>query len=532
MAAWLETADGLIELDCGDLQTASAMPLAGKDMTAATPPQVALLPWPAQITIDQTGPAVQLRPGDGLSMAEMTAIAALHHRLFPLAPSLLDLSGGRPVAARHDPDITDPEGFTLDFAPDQIMLGYGAPQGRRYGLIALAQMVHAAQTDTRFAIPLRGQIKDAPRFGWRGLHLDVARNFRSIEHVHRVVDIMAWHRLNRLHWHLTDDEGWRIEIPALPQLTRIGAHRGADALLPPQYADGPNGQSGFYSVAEARDLIARAATLGIEVIPEIDMPGHMTALLAAMPHLVDPDEVPDSYRSIQGYPNNALNPAVPAVYDVVETILDAICDIFPARIIHLGGDEVDAASWRQSPAAAALARAEGMAPDQATHGLQALFMRRAQQMLIARGRIMGGWDECAEGGGVDPAHALLFAWRAPEKTAELMALGYDVVATPGQAYYLDMAHDGGWDGLGATWAGVVPIRAAYEFEASDGLPSAAPGRLIGVQGGTWSESLDNVQRWNHMVFPRLSAIAEAGWARPEIKDFARFSALAPLMPQL
>lgn len=348
----------------------------------------------------------------------------------------------------------------------------------------------------------------------------------------RVIDIMTWLRLNRLHWHLTDDEGWRIEIPALPELTEIGARRGAGSQMPPQYADGPKGRAGFYTLAEARSVIEHAAALGIEVMPEIDMPGHMTALLAALPDLIDPDEVPDSYRSIQGYPNNALNPALPAVYQTVETIIDTICDIFPSPTIHLGGDEVDHLSWQQSPAALALARAEGLGGDQITPGLQALFMRRIQGMLAARGRIMGGWDECAEGGGVDAGNALLFAWRSPEKTAELMRLGYDVVASPGQAYYLDMVESTDWGAIGSSWAGAVPARQSYEFQPAAGLPEDAPGRLVGVQAGTWSEHLNSVERWNHMVFPRLPAVAEAGWSDEAGRDWARFCAIAPLMPQL
>ncbi|MFV0294029.1 MAG: beta-N-acetylhexosaminidase [Paracoccus sp. (in: a-proteobacteria)] len=535
MAAWLEDQDGTpIRLEPGDLQGPEdqiTTPSAEPAITTATAPPIALLPWPRMMDLQETGPATALRPGEGMDMAEMASVISLHRRLFPLAPGLLNPTSGRPVDTRPNNRI-QPGGFMLDFHPDRIILSHSTIQGLRHGLIALAQIIHAAQTDSRFSVPLRGQVQDAPHFGWRGLHLDVSRNFRPIDQVRRVIDIMAWHRMNRFHWHLTDDEGWRIEIPALPQLTRIGSHRGSGTQLPPQYADGPQGQSGHYSVTEARALIAHATAFGIDIIPEIDMPGHMTALLTALPHLADPDETGDSYRSIQGYPNNALNPAIPAVYDTVETILDAICKIFPSRIIHLGGDEIDANSWRQSPAAVALAKAEGFGPDDTTHNLQALFMRRIQKMLTSRGRIMGGWDECADGGGVNPTQALLFAWRSPEKTAELMKLGYDVIATPGQAYYLDMVHGDGWDSLGASWAGTAPARKTYEFSPTDGLPKDAPGQLVGVQAGIWSEYLDSVTRWNHMVFPRLSAVAETGWSMPENRNWSRFRALAPLMPKL
>ncbi|MTH76979.1 beta-N-acetylhexosaminidase [Paracoccus aestuariivivens] len=527
MSAWIDTGDGETVILLGDLEPPADLP------RGSVPPlpegridqALALLPWPQHIGIEEWGPATGLAP-----LAEVMDVAALHRRLFPMAPSILS-GQGRQVVLLHASDIA-PEGYRLTFTPDVIELYHSDAAGRRHGLVALAQIVHGAFSDARFREPLRGYIQDEPRFGWRGMHMDVARNFRPIEDVRRAVDILAWHRMNRLHWHLTDDEGWRIEIPALPQLTQIGARRGAGLPLLPQYADPPSGQAGHYSVAEARELVAHAALLGIEVMPEIDTPGHLVSLLTAMPELADPDERPDSYRSIQGYPNNAVNPAIPAVYDVLGQVFDAICAIFPSRFIHVGGDEVDAHSWQQSPAAMALAKVHGLTGEGVTHQLQALFMRRMQQMLAERGRRLAGWDECADEGGVDPEGTLLFAWRSVEKTAELMRAGYDVIATPGQAYYLDMAQVEGWDAIGLTWGGIVPPEKTYGFDASDGLPDDAVGRLVGIQAGVWSEMLDSRERWNAMVFPRLSAIAESGWTARSAKDWQRFVALSRLMPQL
>lgn len=533
MAAWLETADGILPIILCDL-------LPPPDLAGGKPPTpgqgnapipLGLLPWPQQVRIDEIGKATNLRPGEGMPAAAMIQVAALHRRLFPLDPSLLDLQAGRPVDARREVGMAA-SGYRLDFAPDRILLAHSDASGLRHGLIALAQMIHAARKEPRFALPRRGQITDAPRFGWRGLHVDVARNFRPIEDIRRILDIMAWHRLNCFHWHLTDDEGWRLEIPALPQLTQIGSRRGVGTPLASQYADGPAGQSGYYTTAEIRDMIDHAAALGIEITPEIDMPGHMTALLAALPHLADPDEVPDSYRSIQGYPNNALNPARSQVYEAVNTILDTVCDLFPSRIIHVGGDEVDPKAWRRSPAAMALAQTEGYERDQTTHRLQALFMRRVQAMLRSRDRITGGWDECVDGGGIDRRSALLFAWRSVEKTAEVLDLGYDVVATPGQVYYMDMVQDHGWNAIGTSWAGIATPQDTYAFEPSEGLPKGTEGRLVGVQACVWSEHLNTRERWNQMVFPRLSAVAEAAWTQPQHKDWNRFTALSRLMPRL
>ncbi|MDS9469118.1 beta-N-acetylhexosaminidase [Paracoccus sp. MBLB3053] len=527
MSAWLETPEGDVPLLIGDLEALASAPV--DPVRPAFEGQIeiplSMLPWPQKAKVEEWGaqPGIRLRP-------DLVEIAALHRRLFPLAPSIIS-SAGRPVDPQDDPKLPE-GGYVLDFAPEAIALCHHGPAGLRHGLIALAQIIHGALTDPRFDVPLRGRIEDWPRFAWRGMHMDVSRNFRPIEQVHRVIDILAWHRMNRLHWHLTDDEGWRLEIPALPQLTEIGSRRGMSEALAPQYADPATGQLGYYTGIEARALVAHGARLGIEVMPEIDMPGHLASLLAAMPELADRAELPDSYHSIQGYPNNAVNPAIPAVYDVLETVLDEVCDIFPSSLIHLGGDEVAPLSWQASPAAMRLAQAEGFGGKDVTDRLQAYFMRRMQDMLARRGRFLAGWDECADGGGVSAVGTLLFAWRSVEKTAELMEAGYDVVATPGQAYYLDMAHDHRWDGIGLTWGGVVPTEKTYGFEPSEGLPANAKGRLVGIQGGVWAEMLNSRARWNAMVFPRLSAVAESAWTLPEGKDFRRFMALAPLMPQL
>jgi hexosaminidase len=333
--------------------------------------------------------------------------------------------------------------------------------------------------------------------------------------------------MTHLHWHLTDDEGWRLPSKAFPDLPRIGGKRGTQQL-PPQYADGPGGQEGAYTREQVDAVVTRAAEYGITVMPEIDMPGHVTAMLAAVPGITDPDEPADSYRSIQGYPNNALNPGVERVYEVVETIIDELCEMFPSPVIHVGGDEVDHASWAKSPAAAELSNRERL---NGTMELQAYFMRRVHQMLASRGRILGGWDECAEGGGVNAEGTLLFAWQKVETTASLIEQGYDVICTPGQAYYLDMVQAAGWNEIGAAWAGVSTPEGSYRFEPSEGLPDG-PVRLVGVQTGIWCESINSVRRFNHMVFPRLSAVAEAGWTSPENKDWSRFAALSHLMPQL
>lgn len=527
MAAWVDTPEGRVAVTVADLAppSRSAATTAPPAATGQARLPLAMLPWPAQVAVPQWGAAPLLTPARSMDLAAFARIAALHRRLFETAPEIMradpSAQGGRPVAAQDVP--MEHGAYRLDFTPDAVTVIHGDQDGLRHGLIALAQIAHGAQRPD-WAFPVTGQISDGPRFGWRGAHLDVARNFRPFADVMRFADILAWLRMNRLHLHLTDDEGWRLESPTFPALTEIGARRGPDERLPAQYADGMAGQAGYYTQHEMRALIAHAAQLGIGIMPELDLPGHCAALLAALPDLRDPQEPADSYRSIQGYPNNAINPGLQRSYEVAEALIDEWTALFPFEVLHLGGDEVDARAWACSPAAQKLGLAD--APQ-----LQAHFMTRLQKMVQKRGRILGGWDECADGGGVKRKDALLFAWRETAKTAELIAAGYDVVATPGQAYYCDMITAPGWQAFGTSWAGAVAPEDCYRFEPSQGLPDG-PGRLLGVQAGIWSEHLRTLRQWNAMVFPRLSAIAETGWTVEKAKNWPCFAARAGLIPTL
>ena len=528
MAAWIETAHGPVEADLGDLLPPEEAPRAAPAPAPAPVPArwegppLGLLPWPTEVAVEP-GPAPHLHPAEGRDPRPFALVAALHRRLFPAARAPISLApgpGSRPVDAGRDPRLA-PGAYALAFE-NGVALRHSDGDGLRHGLVALAQMAHAAAHDPALGFPRAGRIADAPRFGWRGAHLDVARNMRGAAEVARLIDVLAWHRMNRLHWHLTDDEAWRLESPAFPALTEIGAVRGRGRPLAPQFADGPNGQSGAYSVAEARALVAHAAALGVEVVPEIDAPGHATALLAAIPDLRDPGEAPGRYASIQGHADNALNPALPRTYEVLETILGEAADLFPSGVLHLGGDEVPPGAWSGSPAARALAEREGLG---GATGLQAHFTRRVRGIVEGLGRRMGGWDECAEGG-LEPG-VLLFAWRDEAKVGELVAAGHDVVATPGQALYLDMVDRPGWDAAGTSWAGPVSARTTYGYDPGE---PAGPGRLHGVQLCLWAEHFGTLARLRAAAHPRLSAAAEVAWTAPEAKSWARFERLAPLMP--
>ncbi len=496
----------------------------------------AIQPWPRGMGAIPGGTApVVLVPVAGTALADLRAVdavLALARRLFPShhAPfALVATPGGRALRIAPAQGLAD-DGYALSFAADAVDLAYGGTAGRQYGLTTLAQMLHGARVDARsFRFPGAGRIDDGPRYGWRGCHLDVSRQFYPVADVERLLDILAWLKLNVFHWHLTDDEAWRLEIKALPELTDVGARRGPDEALRPQLGNGAEPVAGFYGQDEVRALVAHAAALHIEVVPEIDIPGHNAATLVALPHLSDGQEAPESYHSIQGYANNALNPGIEDTYAFLETVLDEMAALFPSRYVHVGGDEVAPEAWMASPRAKALMAEAGI---EGTFGLQSHFLGRVQAMLKRRGKALAGWNEVAHGGGVDPEGTLLMAWEKPEVGIALAREGYDVVMTPGQAYYLDMVQDEAWQEPGAFWAGTVPPAHTYAYEAEGDFPEELRPRIKGIQACIWSEYFTSREYFNRLVFPRLPAMAEAAWTPKAGKDWHRFAAIVPLSPRL
>jgi len=497
---------------------------------------VSLCPWPNNISVDQFADApVSLVSLNGTrdEKAAINTVNALSDRLYTDLPnpfSLIAANGGRDFTLAHDASLAE-EGYKVAFATDSVQLSYGAQKGLINGLISLAQLINGPKNEpAKFQFPAVGSIDDAPRFAWRGSHLDVSRQFYPIDRVQRFVDILAWNKMNVLHWHLSDDEGWRVEIKGYPELTKAGARRGANEAMPAQLGSGAETYDGFYTQEQIKDLIVHGQSLNVEIVPELDIPGHCTAVLAAYPEMRDPDEPDESYRSIQGYPNNAINPGLPQTYKFIETVVEEISDLFPSEFIHVGGDEVDENSWMQSPAVEKLMNEEGL---NGTMQVQAHFLGKVQKMIKKKGKITAGWDEVSHGGGIDKADGtLLFAWQKPEVGIELAEQGYDVVMTPGQAYYLDMAQSEEWQEPGASWAGTASPQTTYEYEAAGDFPEEHLERLKGVQACIWSEHLISKELFNHMVFPRLNAIAEAGWTHSKNKDWLRFAAQSRHLPRI
>ena len=424
-------------------------------------------------------------------------------------------------------------GYKLSFAAQEIVIE-ADEKGYFYALIAIAQIWRGAQKQpSLFGFPAEGSLEDWPIHDWRGMHLDVSRQFYCAETVTDFLDCLAWHRLNRFHWHLTDDEGWRLESKIYPHLTEIGAWRGHGLALLPQHGSGAARYGGFYTQEQVRDILAHAESLQIDVMPEVDVPGHCHAAMMALPELIDPSAMQGS-ASVQGYVNNALNPGLGATWLFLETIFGEVADLFPGAHIHIGGDEVAHGAWVGSRGANSWAKAKGLLDEDGkpdSMKMQAAILRFVVKRLVEAGKTPFAWQEAAKGGGVDPDKVILMAWMNSQSALDLINQGYRVVMCPGEVYYLDMAQSTDWQEPGLSWAGTSSPAQTYQFNAQASL-GANKDRLVGIQGGIWSENLISRARFNHMVFPRLSAIAESAWTRPEHKQWQSFEARQSLMPKL
>lgn len=487
---------------------------------------LALVPFPADADVSgrrETGAPIALAAGPAEARSAFDSVGVLAGRLFPGDAALF---GGKGTACTALTEPMEDGAYRLGFAADGVTIAASGRTGFLYGFITLGQLLRGARlAPDEFTFPLAGTVADRPRFGFRGMHLDVARQIYGVDALRRLVDCMTWVKLNRFHIHLTDDEGWRFDVPGYPQLAETAAWRGHGLPVPPLLGSGPARTGGLYTRADLAGLVSHADDLAVTVVPEVDIPGHCYCVLQALPSLRDPAET-GVYRSIQYFPNDALNPAVPQVYDFLETVFAELAGIFPSPWLHVGGDEVADDAWLGSPLALALMKERGWTE---VHQLQSLVLRRAQEIVRALGRGVGAWEEAAHGGGIDSTGSYLVAWRKSESGLALAKQGYDVVMAPAERYYLDIAQSTEWWEPGASWAGTVPLEATYQYEPGGDWPDEAKPHLIGVQACLWSENMHDRPLVDHMIFPRMPAMAETAWSPSHRKDYRRFTAIEPLL---
>jgi hexosaminidase len=414
------------------------------------------------------------------------------------------------VTTRLDPALPG-EGYTLDVTPAGVVITGGSPAGVFYVRQTLRQLLppsslrRARISDEPLAVP--GQsIRDRPRFAWRGVMLDVARHFMPVADVLRFLDLIAFHKLNVLHLHLTDDQGWRIEVPGWPRLTTVGSWRPRSMLGSSshgRYEERPHG--GFYTADDLREIVAYAAERHVTVVPEIDLPGHMEAAIAAYPELGNGSTA--GVRTAWGISSRLLNVA-PGTLRFCRDVLDLLCAIFPSELIGVGGDECPPDEWRATPAVREFRRAEGLADERALHGW---YIGQMAAHLRTHGRRVYGWDEILDGGA--PAGATVAAWRGPAQAARAARAGYDVVSCPDTSVYLDYRQSAD-PGEPTPTGTVLTVDDVYAFEpVPPGLTAAEAARIVGAQANVWTEHMESARRVDYMVFPRLCAFAEVVWGR-------------------
>ncbi|WP_153447742.1 beta-N-acetylhexosaminidase [Vibrio algicola] len=411
--------------------------------------------------------------------------------------------------------------YKLEIQAQQILLEANSSSGFMYAATSLLQLISNQFDANSQQLPCT-LIQDKPRFEHRGMMLDCARHFHTVEQVKRLINQLAKYKFNAFHWHLTDDEGWRVEIKALPQLTDIGAWRGLKTPIEPQYSHLSETYGGFYSQDQIREVIRYAAERNITVIPEIDIPGHCRAAIKSLPHLLVDAEDQSQYRSIQYYTDNVLSPALQGTYTFIDTVLEEIADLFPSPLVHIGGDEVPEGVWTQSPKCQALMASQGYTDPKE---LQGHLLRHAENKLKSLGKRMLGWEEVQHGDKVSK-DTIICSWLSEDAGLHCASNGFDVILQPAQFTYLDIVQDHGAEEMGVDWAGVTPLEKSYSYEPLSQLDSHDPVRqhIFGIQCGLWCEIIDTPERMEYMLFPRLLAIAEACWTEKQNRNWQDFLA--------
>lgn len=409
---------------------------------------------------------------------------------------------------------TDPEGFRIDITTERAQLTAASGDGMARAVQTFRQLLPA---DALRHTPVTGapqlpccEIEDAPRFSWRGVHLDVARHFLPVHSVLRFIDLAALHRLNVVHLHLTDDQGWRLDVPTRPLLAERASWRTETVIGRDAGFDGtPHG--GYYSAADLREIVEYANRRRITIVPEVDLPGHVQSVLAAYPELGNTGR-PVQVRRTWGISDNVLAPTEEALTFAKE-VVDVLVDLFPGPWVHIGGDEVPRTEWRASDAAATRAHELGLA---SVDELQSWFLRELHAHLAARGRRAVGWDEILDDGGM-PADTIVTAWRGTEHAVAGLTAGHDVVMATKWTTYLDYASSDDPDDPIAQRR-VITLADILDWEPEPAEAASLPGRVLGVQAQLWSEFLPTARDVEYAAFPRLCAVAEAAWSAPQVRS--------------
>ena len=492
-----------------------------------------VVPLPQSITETDGADAFVLNPSTGIVAAD----SAMRNNAELLAGYIATLTGFTPeikaeapgsnyILLAHDLENANAEAYEMNVDAGRIIINGASPAGTFYGVQTLRKAIpgNAEGCDVVFA-PVA--ISDAPRFGYRGAHFDTSRHFFDVDSTKIFIDMLALHNINRLHWHLTDDQGWRVEIKSRPELTARGAMRngtliGAAADGNRTYDSIPYG--GYFTQEQIRDIVDYAARRHITIIPEIDLPGHMQAALAAYPELGctgGPYEVWQNW----GVSDDVLCAGNDSIYPFLEDVLGEIIELFPSEYIHIGGDECPKTRWKNCPKCQALIRSLGLRDNKqgtAEQQLQSHVMSHVAQFINSRGRKVIGWDEILEGG-VAPG-AVVMSWRGTEGGIAAAEGGHDAIMTPFEYLYFDFVQtpDKDAEPQAATWGEPITVERVYNYNpVPETLTPEQAAHIIGVQANLWTEYIPTMRQAQYMELPRLGALAEIQWSDAD-KDYPAF----------
>ncbi len=407
-----------------------------------------------------------------------------------------------------------PQDFYSIAVSDYIFISYSNDKALYYAIQSLSQLI---KTEDGIKYIPKAFIQDYPKFQWRGLHLDVSRHFFSVEEIKKYLDLMAIYKFNTFHWHLTDDQGWRIEIKAYPKLTKIGAYR--DSTLIGHYTETPRKYEkkrygGFYTQEQVKEIIAYAKERYIDIVPEIEMPGHSRAALAAYPEF-SCSEIQREVPGIWGVFEDIYCTKEES-FQFVTSILEEVVDLFPGKYIHIGGDEAPKTRWTTCTKCQSVIQSNGLADE---HELQSYFINRIENFLNKKGKKLIGWDEILEGG-LSP-NATVMSWRGFKGGIAAAKKGHYVVMTPGSHCYFDH-YQGKSDEEPLAIGGYTPLKKVYEFNPiPDELDAAQASYILGGQANLWTEYINNYKELEYMAYPRAIALSQVLWCneKPEYKKF-------------
>ncbi len=419
--------------------------------------------------------------------------------------------------------------YTMNIDKNGVTIAGHTENGTFYGLQSLIQLLPLEKSKT-FTVPFLS-IEDRPRFAYRGMHLDVGRHFFPVDFIKKYIDFIAMYKLNTFHWHLTEDQGWRIEIKKYPRLTSVGGFRNGTIIgrYPGKGNDGIR-RGGFYTQQEVKEIVKYASDRYVTVIPEIELPGHSSAAIAAYPQLsCFPDEATKHPAKTTWY-GDSTGKQVQQVWGVfpdvfapteytfkfLENVLDEVITLFPSKYIHIGGDECPKENWKRSAFCQQLIKEKGLKDE---HGLQSYFIQRIEKYLNSKGRQIIGWDEILEGG-LAP-NATVMSWRGEQGGIEAAKQKHNVIMTPGGWMYFDHSQDKKEDSV--TIGGYTTVQKVYSYEPIPKELSADETKyVLGAQANIWTEYMNNIPKVEYMIFPRMSALSEVLWSQQSQRNWGRF----------